>query len=447
MACLLLAAGCARSTRDGAAADLPVENLVFVTVDTLRADHVGFNGYRLPTTPNLDRLARSGAVFTQAVAQSSWTRASVASYMTGLYPTTLGLTCHNFRLPKADCDRLPQSATTLAELLQAGGFTTAGVVANINVDGVFGFDQGYDEFTSVAERLAEDDPDWRLHSDWFDETTRAVTDHALAFLDAHAGRGKRFLLNLHYLDPHDPYAPPPEQKSVFEARSYDVDPRSREAIARYDGEIRHVDEQFQRVLERLDTLGLTETTGVILLADHGEEFHDHGGVRHGYTMYDEQIRVPLIVKLPGRTAPGTRIDQQVRLLDVMPTVLDALGLEAPEPLQGTSLLPLLAGAKFPSLPALSEWGYRRLVSYRDPPWKLIYDIETEAPMLFHLERDPLERNDLRHAEPRVTARLTARMTDLLASALETAERIPPDSGKIQLTQTQVDQLKALGYVD
>ena len=341
-------------------------------------------------------------MFTQAIAQSSWTRASVASYMTSLYPTTIGLTCHNFRVPKSDCDVLPRSATTLAEVLQGGGFHTASIVANINVDELFGFDQGYDEFVTASDELEQRDPNWRKHTDWFDETTRKVTEGALEFLDARAETSGRFLLNLHYLDPHDPYAPPQEHESVFADHTYEVDPRSREAIARYDGEIRHV---------------------------------------------DEQIRVPLIVKLPGLTDDGIRVEHQVRLLDVMPTVLDVLGLDIPRQAQGASLLPLLAGERTQPRPALSEWGYRRIVSYRSPPWKLIYDIETDTPMLFNLDRDPLELEDLRLDEPRVVSKLTSEMTDVLTDALEAGEEITADTGALALTQTQIDQLEALGYVD
>jgi len=444
---LVAGASCGRGVGNDGPSLPEIDNLILVTIDTLRADHVGFNGYALPTTPNLDRLARSSAVFTQAIAQSSWTRASVASYMTGLYPTTIGLTCHNFRVPKSSCDVLPSSATTLAEVLKAGGFDTASIVANINVDGLFGFDQGYDEFVTVSDDLERADPDWRMHTDWFDETTHKVTEAALRYLDGRDENSGRFLLNLHYLDPHDPYAPPQEYESAFADAAYEVDPRSRDNVARYDGEILHVDEQFHRVLERLDALGLSARTAIVILADHGEEFHDHGGVRHGYTMYDEQIRVPLIVRLPGFTDAGMRIDDQVRLLDVMPTALALLGMEIPKQVQGTSLLPLLTGAKSRPLPAVSEWGYRRLVSFRAPPWKLIYDIETETPMLFHLERDPLEREDLRLEEPRVVSRLTSEMTDILADALEAGEEIPADTGDLALTQAQIDRLEALGYVD
>jgi arylsulfatase A-like enzyme len=444
---LVVATACSSGGPEPIRPELEIDNLLLITIDTLRADHVGSIGYERPTTPNMDRLGLRSAVFTQAIAQSSWTRASVASYMTGLYPTTIGLTCHNFRVPKADCDLLPQAATTLAEVLQGDGFRTIGIVANINVDAVFGFDQGYDEFASVAESLARDDPDWRLHADWFDATTREVTDQAIAWLDGREPQDGRFLLNLHYLDPHDPYEPPEPQRSAFDPGDYAVDPRVRELVALYDGEILHVDQELNRLFDRLETLGLAERTAIVILSDHGEEFHDHGGVRHGFTMFDEQIRVPLIVSVPGLTDGGRRIDRQVRLLDVMPTVLDVLDVRAPTALQGSSLLALLSGVDTDPEPALSEWGYSSLVSFRAPPWKLIYDIETETPALYNIETDPLERDDVAQNEPRVVARLTDRMTDVLSDALEAGRALDADTGEVQLSRAQIERLEALGYVD
>ncbi|MDH3284168.1 MAG: sulfatase [Acidobacteriota bacterium] len=443
---LALLAGCT-------AARAPVRNLgaaynlIIVTIDTLRADHVGTNGYERRTTPHIDELAGRSAVFTQAIAQSSWTRSSMASLMTGLYPTTVGVTCHNFRVPKAGCDVLPQSATTLAEVLHARGFRTASIVANINVDAVFGFDQGFDEMHSVSSELSARDPDWRVHNDWFNKTTTALTEMALEWLREHGGDERPFLLNLHYLDPHDPYDPPEPHRGAFRAASYDVDPRSREAIALYDGEILHVDHEFGRVLEQLETSGLAARTAIVIVSDHGEEFHEHGGVRHGFTMYDEQIRVPLIVHVPGLTDAGGRFDGQVRLIDVMPTVLELLGAGAPADLQGVSLLPALNGERHDALPALSEWGYSFDVSWRVPPWKLIFDIQTETPRLFHLDSDPGEHLDLAQQERRRTAQMVAELTDTLSRAIEAGRRLSSEEGEIALSPEQIDQLRTLGYVD
>jgi arylsulfatase A-like enzyme len=443
---VLLLAGCSPESAPPRPAR-GVDRLILVTIDTLRADHVGSIGYSRETTPNIDRLALESALFTQAIAQSSWTRASMASVMTGLYPTTLGLTCHNFRLPKKHCDLLPQAAVTLAEVLQEQGLRTASIVANINVDAVFGFDQGFSELQVVAADLAADDPEWRVHDEWFDRTTREVTDRALEWLEAHGTDDRGFLLNLHYLDPHHPYDPPEPHRGMFDPANDSGDPRSRDARALYDGEIRHVDEQFRRVLDWISVAGLDSRTMIVILSDHGEEFHDHGGLLHGFTMYDEQIRVPLLLRVPGITDAGRVVDQQVRLIDLMPTLLELLGAPRPDGGAGISLVPLLHGESIVEAPALSEWGYRSLVSWRAPPWKLIYDIDSGESMLFRLDDDPRELNDLSAEEPDRVARLTRAMTEALAAAIASREGLAVEEGNVELAAEQVEQLRALGYVD
>ena len=190
-------------------AERKVSNLLLVVVDTLRADHIGAQGYERETTPNIDAFAAAGAKFSQAIAHSSWTRPSMAALMTGVLPSTTGLTCHNFRFPKGDCDVLRSGLTTLAELLAESGFATSGIVANINVDSIFGFDQGFEEYVSIPERLQAANPDWRTQKDWLRGTTEGVTEAAVAWLEQSTDDAP-FFLYLHYLDPHEPYLPPAE---------------------------------------------------------------------------------------------------------------------------------------------------------------------------------------------------------------------------------------------
>lgn len=444
----LLAPGCDRMAGSAPAVRNPVRNLVFVTIDTLRADHVGALGYGRATTPNIDALALRGAVFTQAIAQSSWTRTSMGSVMTGLYPTTLGLTCAHFRVPESDCDVLPDDVTTLAEAVKASGFHTGGVVANINVDPLFGFHQGFDQYHLALREVSTRREDWRASDDWMSETTREVTDAALDWLADRPDDG-RFLLYLHYLDPHHPYDPPGEHADAYDPDDYVGDPSWRDARARYDGEIRHVDEQFARVLAALDEAGLTGTTGIVILSDHGEEFGEHGGEHHGFTLFEEQIHVPLVMVLPGFTEPGTRVRRQVRLLDVMPTVLGALDVPLPPGLQGESLLGRLEGrwGGGRDAPALSERAYNPLVSWREPPWKLIHDTDTGSVLLYDLDRDPGERFDLSAQHPDVVERLRAAALETQEAAVRAGERFGERSGVLELTDDQIEQLRQLGYVD
>ena len=424
-------------------------NLLFVVVDTLRADHVGANGYARATTPTIDAVGREGAVFTQAIAQSSWTRPSMATLLTGLYPTTTGLTCHNFRVPQGDCDLLSPKLVTIAEELRdEHGYLTAGIASNINLDPIFGFDQGYEHYVSIAELISgEAEGEWRQKNDWLRESTELVTQQALEWLER-PRPDRPFLLYLHYLDPHAPYEPPAATAGTFPPADYAVPEQAAPHVARYDEELLYVDRELERVLAALEAAGERERTAIVIASDHGEEFLDHGSWEHGFTMYDEQLRVPLVLSIPQVTRPGTVIDRQVRLLDVMPTLLEGLGLveRAPQRLQGTSLLPLLAGGELPALPALSEHGYNPLTSYRSPPWKLILD-DRGPIQLFHLEDDPGEERNLAEQEPEVVARLAGELAQLRARASEAAELYRGAGGAVELSAEQIQNLEAIGYSD
>lgn len=418
-------------------------NVLLVTIDTLRGDRLGFMGYERPTSPNLDRRTATATVFEDAISQAPWTRPSMATLMTGLHPRVVGLTCHNFRLPQGDCDVLPESMTTLAETLTAAGFATAGVVANINVDPLFGFDQGFEHYVSVSEVLAGSDEDWRMGNAWKTGGTRVVTDRALDWLAAR-DRERPFLLYLHYLDPHEPYEPPPDDAALFEPASYGEGEAARMEAA-YDAEIRFVDRELERVFAALDAEGLWESTLVVLVSDHGEEFGEHGGWYHGHTMYDEQLHVPLVVWLPG--ADPRRDLEQARMLDVMPTVLDALGLRPPVELQGRSLLPRLRGERATIDAALSEEGYTELASLRRPPWKLVVDEATGLARLYDLAADPGETTDVAAEHPDVTAELMQLRDEQDATNVAWSARFQRDEGDVELRPEQLERLEALGYVD
>lgn len=421
-------------------------NVLLVVIDTLRADHVGASGYGLPTTPELDALTERGTYFEQAIASSSWTRPSMAALLTGHHPESVGLTCHNFRIPEADCDVLPRSAITLAEHLGPAGWETAGVVANINVDPVFGFHQGFDRYVSIAELLAgSEGEDWRQNDTWLDRTTRRTTDEALAWLDEREGR-EPFFLYLHYLDPHAPHDPPQEHAQAFSSADYDADADTAALLARYDAEIQYVDRQLARVLERLEDEGELEHTIIIVTSDHGEEFGDHGGREHGWTLYEEQLRVPLTIAIPELESPP-RIEEQVCLIDVVPTICEVLELRPPADLPGRSLLPLLRGARQAVPSALSGWGYKPLTSFRAPPWKLIHNDATGDTQLFHLEDDPGEKVDVSEQHPDIVAVLRVQLEQTRRKAVDLRASFPPDSATPELSESQRDALGAIGYTE
>lgn len=423
-----------------------VDGLLLVVVDTLRADRVSAAGYPRPTTPNLDGLAARGALFTECVAHAPWTRPSVASLMTGRLPTATGLTCHEFRLPKGSCDVLHPELETLAECFASAGFATGGVVANINVDPVFGFDQGFGRYISIPALQAAD-PAWRMGRGWLEDTTPAVGDAAIGWLETHGGDGP-FLLYLHYLDPHEPYLPEPDDAALFDPATYgDLPEEHRASAAAYDAEVRGVDRDLGRVLAALERLGLRDRTAVVVTSDHGEEFGEHGGAYHGWTLYEEQLRVPLAIVAPGLTAPDTVLTDAVGLVDLMPTLLELFDVPAPPGLQGRSLAPLLRGELLPPLDAVVERGYRPYAGLRRAGGaKLVVDLEEGTRWLYDLAVDPGELRAAANPDAALLAELDAALRERLAES-EALRLTLGEVADVSLTPEQIEQLGAIGYGD
>src|SRR5438132_10407745 len=363
-------------------------NLVLVTIDTLRHDHLDLYGYERPTAPHLAALARGGTVFEAAVAQAPETLRSLASLMTGLYPHVLDMDFEN-RREKGSF--LGSAFHTLAERLAAGGYDTAAFVSNIYLKQENGFAQGFRHF------------DDRSGMFWWGPAGRSkraehVIEPAIAWLER---AESPFFLWVHVMDPHHPYEPaaaaPWEDgsRAASHAAAYgalslngytqrlkDLRTGRRQAaqgelaylVGRYDAEMLQVDRELARLRQRLESRGFDErNTVLVVTADHGEEFVDHGGMLHGHSLFDELIRVPLVMR--GRGVPsGKRVGGQVQLVDVTATLLDLAGLlqpsgESPE-LDGVSLLPALAAHEPPRHPALSFID-TRYVAYRTPEWKLV----------------------------------------------------------------------------
>ncbi len=331
-------------------------NVLLIVVDTLRADHLTSYGYSRDTAPAIDSLlARRGATFEAAYSQAPWTLPSVASYLTSRYPGELvGGDLGSFGVPP--------TVPTLAQRLRAAGYETAGFVANATLHSGNGFDRGFETFFTPPASIDS----MLLHGD---ELNRRVRP----WLRARGGRP--FFLYMHYIDPHDPYENPetpggrsaffPEYRGTISGRFVHgiytgrvplPDPPSdiRQVAALYDSEIHYVDERIGELLGAIPPETLRETL-VVLTADHGEELHDHGGWKHGQTLYQEQIHVPLIARWDGRIAPGSRLAEAVRLLDLVPTLLAAAEAPADAGDQGIDLLPALRGqATLPRLPVLAE---------------------------------------------------------------------------------------------
>lgn len=405
-------------------------NVVIIAVDTLRPDHLGCYGYRRDTSPAIDKLADQSALFENAVSQSPWTLPSFGSIFTSLYPSQHGA--------MSAVSKMRESFPTLATILSDRGYATGAIVNASVLKPEYGMNRGFEYYdpTPLRGRLA-------------DGTTR----DALAWIDENLDRP--FLLFAHYFDPHEPYAPPPPYSTRYrgaydgpigeefvlhdhfpQVQGVDFDDLKRlsgadwdQIRALYDGEIAFTDSQIGLLLEGLSERGLAENTLVIFLADHGEEFYEHGGFGHGHALYDEVIHVPLMVRLPGSVPEGKRIDRQVRMIDVMPTILDFLDIEIGNHMEGVSLASMLggagkinasepetsAGAIFAADVAYSEGllhGPERKCVSRGP-WKLIYDLSSRGSTVFDRERDPAEMHDIANEDPSVINPLAGLMVKAL----------------------------------
>jgi len=435
--------------RQPAAADRP--NVLVLLVDTLRADHLGCYGAGPSPSPNLDRLAERGLVFEQAIAQAPWTIPSVASILTGLHPRSHGVVAWPFSKPAARPENgstvLPDVLPTLPAASAMAGITTVGVSANPMVSRTTNFARGFETFVEF---------EWDAERD---RTARADEVNAAFLRWLRPNRGRRFLGYLHYMDVHEPYWPPAAFRPAAPAGVRPAVARGRLAgIAErvnwssgpplnaaevqhlrnlYDGGIRFWDAELERLLHGLAALGVRDTTIVVVTADHGEEFQEHGKLTHGPDLYDELLHVPLVVVGPG-VAPG-RVHEQVQGIDVFPTIAALLGVEAPPGLPGVDVM-----ARREPRSAYSETSLGivdgksgKLVSLRTSEWKLIQAPATGRFELYDLAHDAGEREDRFATAPEGAA--------LAAELAAWQPPLPPAVAVTEATPKLERELRALGY--
>jgi arylsulfatase A-like enzyme/uncharacterized membrane protein YbhN (UPF0104 family) len=327
-------------------------NVLVIVVDTLRADHLPSYGYETGRTPNLDAFASDAIRFDQAFSNASWTRPSFASILSGRYASSHGV--------MAKTDALPGDLTTLAEAYREAGWHTEGVVTNYNVGPYFNFDQGFDSYHYLSPDFvlgADDSAAKLLLVQFLRQRIETIRDRALgvqpgtAYQDAsvvnrevlsaieHAPGDRPWMMFVGYMDPHDPYYAHPYDGEAY-SRAAHPNPTPDEAehlTALYDGEITFWDEHFGALVAELRRRGLYDDMTIVVTADHGEEFCEHGGFFHGTTLYDEQVHVPLFVKLPASRRGGTVVRHWVQSIDIMPTLLRESRVEVPAGVQGASL--------------------------------------------------------------------------------------------------------------
>jgi arylsulfatase A-like enzyme len=373
-------------------------NVIIYLVDTLRADHLGVYGYHRDTSPVLDRWAAGGVIFDRAYAPSSWTKPSVVSLLSGLDPVSHGA--------EDRLDVIPPGVRMLSERLKSSGYATFAAVTNPQVLPQWGFDRGFDVYDDL------DSPGHGTRAD-------TVSDYTVERMGVLA-RSQPFFLYLHLLDPHAPYDPP----APFDTRF----PKSpvlpaQLSIGQYDGEIAFVDSQFGRVLDSLRTHGLDGDTMTIFVADHGEELLDHGTIGHGVNLFEEVVRVPLVIRFPAGAHAGTRVGARASLTDVVPTVLSVLGQSLPPDMDGRDLTQLLNGNPpawvnrdlFLSLRTTGPSSHlvRGVLGGSHKYLRLLRPIASES--LYDLERDPAETDNLAGVQTDSRMRLAATLDAYLST--------------------------------
>jgi arylsulfatase len=415
-------------------------NVIFLVVDTLRSDRLGIYGYHRDTSPVLDKLAAYGIVFKHVIAQSSWTKSSMASLWTATNPTRSGVLRYN--------QTLPQEADFPAEIFKRGGFRTAGIWRNGWVAPNFGFGQGFDTYvkpvsTPDRRRIQRSSPSARKLKGTDNDSTASAVEFLRNF------GNERFFLYLHFMDLH---------QYVFDDQAPDFGASYSDA---YDKSLNWTDRVIGQFLYEVDELGLLPNTVVVISSDHGEAFQEHGFEGHARNLYREVAEVPLIIILPFVLDPGIVVDSLIANVDVWPTVLELVGLPPMEGVDGVSQLPLIleaGGAKSAPRtdglrrPIFAEidrrWGNTKqppdpLVSVTDERMRMFFPVKQPADAeLYDQVTDRLEQTNLAEERPEELATYRT-----LAEGYLAADEPPwgTAAGTVELDELELHQLKALGY--
>jgi arylsulfatase A-like enzyme len=426
-------------------------NVVVLLIDALRADHLTSYGYARPTTSNIDRLAEDSVLFSQAISPGTFTKTSITSLFTGLDPHHHGV----FRGARRDTpdritsDTLGAEYTTLAEAMSDSGLLSVAWVENEQLRAFMGFDQGFARYNDQPGSIQQ--------------INKRVQRWLSGFAD-----GCQFFAYIHYIDLHDPYRPRPPFDTMYgsfsdvyagldlheyanwgriirEVREGEKSLTADDVAqlkAYYDGMLTFVDREIGELLGALKEDGLYDDTVIVVTSDHGDGFMEHGFISHSTTPYEELVRVPLIVKFPNSRHAGRRIDRQVRLVDLAPTLVDLVGGDPLQGIDGVSLLSLLSKGDSPGVepPAYAFVETAGAVAIRTESEKLIQYADG-AWEFYDLVEDPGEQRDLSGADPVGAAALRA----LAALALEERKRRDPVTAP--LDPDTIEKLKALGYVD
>lgn len=443
-------------------------NVILIVVDALRSDHLGINNYGRDTSPNMDKLAKEGIFFPNAIPSSPSTGPSIPSILTGLYP-------HSHGIRFLFTNRLNSNITTLQEILQSHGYKTIG--NDIEIRGM-GIEKGFDEFNLLRWRITHKiKRNIKKTLDWGYKVNPAetLTDFAIKCIDKL--KDKKFFLYMHYVGLHWPYTSPKPYDEMFDPNYKgkhtfnEVDGKisrgdlifnnnlpkeeNKHAVAHYDGAIRFVDSEIGKLLEHIDKVNLADDTLIVLCGDHGECFGEHKlYFNHGEYLYEEGLRVPLIIRDPKLS--GIKVESQVQLTDVMPTILEILNIPLIENIDGLSLMPLIKEGKkirkYTFAESVGSYFDQNKRSYikgikgkwrmvRTNEWKLIYIPHPEKDIyeLYNLKNDPGETKNLIGKEKEISKSLREELFKWMKESKEEED--------IDLTEKSKRLLRKLGYMD
>jgi arylsulfatase A-like enzyme len=462
-------------------------NIILIVMDTTRRDHLPFYGYARNTAPQLDGLARESLLFTNAYSPSPWTLPAHASLMTGLYPSAHGADYNVHATSQPAVNRLQQDFTTLAELLSQYGYRTAGVVGATFCHRFFGIAQGFDYYDDDFRTVTHDlhhyavfqvANQWLSLGNFFSRhgyhgIRTAAELNQMVFSWLGENYGHPFFLFINYFDPHWPYAPPPPYDLLFEGKDERLiidthgsdwnlfakvinnqhsltDKEKRHLLSQYDGEIAYLDYHIGQLLERLKRLNIYDESMIVITADHGESFGEHSLMDHGRALYEELLRIPLIVKYPRSRKINGTCSSRVSLIDLMPTVLAALEIPAPDQLQGNVLTEVpddrrVFAEHYRDRLWIEKFGERfdrDLIALYSGDFKYIGASHGQHE-LYNVSGDPRESHNLVHELPDIAATMHEETEKRLAH-FESAK-----SGKHDLLQADdaiKQKLRALGYM-
>lgn len=450
--------------------------VILITLDTVRADHLSVYGYNRITSPNIDKFSEDGIVFENTVCQVPITRPSHFSILTGRYPSSHGLT-DNFSIT-------PEDVPLLSEHMTENGYTSAAFVSAAVFDSSFNTNFGFQEyFDTIVNNFFS--PHFVFVADLYymglidikNENSAAETNQVV-FKWLEKNGNKQFFIWLHYFDPHTPYTPPERFKNMYTDKDFDIDKYYdydwekehyntelkevvldeeivKHAVDLYDAEIRSMDEELGKLFNELRRLNVYEKSLIIVTADHGESFEHGYYFDHGDRLYEGLIRVPFILKLPGKIWKGEKINTQVETVDIAPTVLEILSISPLQGIEGKSLVGLMSKEEEEDSAGNKSYAYsqtpyrggyyfkaKELQSIRSNDWKLIYDVRSKEYELFNLHGDPAEKNDV--AASQIAARRELELA--LSKFNNTFRRKVDKTKKVDMDQTTLKQIKSLGYV-